>query len=103
MSRMIVGGVLSALALTLALPVSAAAPSRAPDPLPHFDLGVDVTKLPAAPAEVDKYLASVSAEARQAILAACVSYLRHPEDAAMPQTVPFCAVALGRQAGSIPR
>ena len=72
-------------------------PLRAAEvPLPYFDLGVDVTRLPASQAEVDKYLASVSTEARQAILAACVSFMKHPEDAAMPQTVPFCAIALGR-------
>ena len=83
--------------------LSFGSPASAVDPLPYFDLGVDVTKLPAVPAEVDKYLASVSEDAKQAILAACVSYLRHPQDAAMPQTVPFCAVALGRQPGLIPR
>jgi hypothetical protein len=91
-------------AAMLAAPLAlAAAPPKAPDPLPYFDLGVDITKLPASPGEVDKYLASVSSDAKQAILAACTSYLRHPSDAAMPQTVPFCSVALGRQPGSIPR
>jgi hypothetical protein len=87
----------------LAVPPSLVLASPLADPLPYFDLGVDITKLPANPNDVDKYLASVSADAKQAILAACVSYLRHPQDAAMPQTVPFCAVALGRQPGSIPR
>ncbi len=97
------------LVALVAVPVLAIAGSafaqsaRTPDPLPYFDLGVDITKLPATPAEVDKYLASVSADARQAILAACASYLRHPGDAAMPQTVPFCTVALGRQPGAIPK
>jgi hypothetical protein len=90
-------------AAMLAVPVALGGAPRTPDPLPYFDLGVDITKLPASPGEVDKYLASVSPDAKQAILAACVSYLRHPQDAAMPHTVPFCAVALGRQPGTITR
>jgi hypothetical protein len=96
------GAVRDALAVVaLALAPCPGSVAQTVDPLPYFDLGVDVTKLPATPNDVDRYLNSVSAEARQAILAACVLYLRHPLDAAMPQTVPFCAVALGRQPGSV--
>jgi hypothetical protein len=101
MHRRLVRPALTAAALAASL--STAGLAQPADPLPYFDLGVDVTKLPATPADVDRYLNSVSNEARQAILAACVLYLRHPQDAAMPQTVPFCAVALGRQPGAIPR
>ena len=55
-----------------------------------FDLGIDVTQLPQDLAGAKKYFAAQNADTQRVLLASCTNYIKHPADAAMPQTLVFC-------------
>jgi hypothetical protein len=87
-----------AVAFTSVVLMAPAAAQNVPRPVdlpPYFDLGIDVTKLPTNPAEARKYFAGQSPETQQVLLASCRNYLSHPTDAAMPETLVFCAAIIG--------
>jgi hypothetical protein len=60
----------------------------------YFDLGIDVTQLPRNVADARKYLAAQAPETQRALIGACTTYLQHPADAQMPETLVFCAAII---------
>ena len=66
------------------------------EPITQFDLGVDVTLLPQDAEGARAFLAQQSPEAQHGLRAACDTYVKHPRDAEMPQTVKFCQFLVGQ-------
>jgi hypothetical protein len=64
------------------------------DPDVYFDLGIDATTLPQDLAGAKAYLAKQPADTQRILKAACDTYVKHPNDAEMPQTVKFCQFIL---------
>lgn len=60
----------------------------------YFDLGIDVTQLPRNVADAKKYLAAQVPETQRALIGACTTYLEHPADAQMPETLVFCSAII---------
>ena len=84
-----VAGVAFALIANAAVPAFAQEAANNGAPV-TFDLGIDVTQLPQDTAGAKKYFAALAPDTQRVILAACKTYLAHPMDAAMPQTLVFC-------------
>jgi hypothetical protein len=79
-----------AAAIALSFAVGTALPAFAQNAPVFFDLGIDVTQLPQDTAGATKYFAAQPPETQRVLLAACHTYITHPTDAAMPQTLVFC-------------
>src|SRR4051812_16283952 len=94
--------VTSAVALTASLVVGPVLPSFAQrgaieqDPDIYFDLGIDATLLPQDAAGAKAFLAKQSVETQHALRGACDTYVKHPADAEMPQTIKFCQFILAK-------
>jgi hypothetical protein len=87
MSRL---SLVTAAAVALSFVAGATLPAFAQEPPVYFDLGIDVTQLPQNAADAKKYFAALPPETQSVISAACHTYLLHPMDAAMPETLVFC-------------
>ena len=90
----------AAATIALSLVAGAAAPSLAQkgalieNPDVYFDLGIDATLLPQDAAGAKAFLAKQPADTQRVLRAACDTYVKHPADAEMPQTVKFCQFIL---------
>jgi hypothetical protein len=61
----------------------------------RFDLGVDVSAVPATPAGVRSFLATLPADGASAVVAGCEHLMLNPESARSQDALTFCSVLVG--------
>jgi|SRR6185295_892607 len=66
------------------------------DPDIYFDLGIDATLLPQDAAGAKAFLAKQDPDTQRVLRAACDTFIKHPADAEMPQTIKFCQFILAK-------
>jgi hypothetical protein len=62
----------------------------------QFDLGIDVSVLPQDAVRAKAYFATLPEATQHVLKAACDTYVKHPADAEMPQTIKFCQFILAQ-------
>ncbi len=95
MRRFFAPAAVAAVAMSLALPAFAAIGDSPDSSDTSFDLGINVSSVPATPAATKAFVQAMSPEERQGIIGGCQNYVKHPEAAQSPETLPFCQALVG--------
>jgi hypothetical protein len=95
MSRTVAAAAAAAIALAIVSLIGPAGQAKEESET-QFDLGIDVTQLPQDAVRAKAYFATLPADTQHVLKAACDTFVKHPADAEMPQTIKFCEFIIGQ-------